>query len=105
MAQRRSPGSQLDFHGDELAAVERDIACEAIDDPIVARLMTVPGIDVRGGRGRRCGWGLLPLRQPGPAGVLSRAEPAGTSVGQLAGGAWSDHEGRSRPGPRDGRRG
>jgi transposase len=37
---------QLDFHGDELAAVERDVAIEAIDDPIVARLMTVPGIDV-----------------------------------------------------------
>src|SRR4051794_36392328 len=37
---------QLDFHGDELAEVERDIAVEAIDDPIVARLMTVPGIDV-----------------------------------------------------------
>src|SRR6266849_4991731 len=27
---------QLDFHGDELAAVERDIAIEAIDDPVVA---------------------------------------------------------------------
>lgn len=37
---------QLDFHGEELAAVERDIAIEAIDDPVVARLMTVPGIDV-----------------------------------------------------------
>ncbi len=37
---------QLDFHADELALVERDIAVEAIDDPIVARLMTVPGIDV-----------------------------------------------------------
>jgi transposase len=37
---------QLDFHGDELADVERDIAVEAIDDPIVTRLMTVPGIDV-----------------------------------------------------------
>jgi transposase len=37
---------QLDFHGAELADVERDIAIEAIDDPIVARLMTVPGIDV-----------------------------------------------------------
>jgi transposase len=37
---------QLDFHGDELAEVERDIAVEAIDDPVVARLMTVPGIDV-----------------------------------------------------------
>jgi transposase len=37
---------QLEFHGDELAEVERDIAVEAIDDPVVARLMTVPGIDV-----------------------------------------------------------
>ena len=37
---------QLDFHGDELTRVDRDIAQEAIDDPIVARLMTVPGIDV-----------------------------------------------------------
>jgi transposase len=37
---------QLDFHGDELVQVDRHIALEAIDDPIVARLMTVPGIDV-----------------------------------------------------------
>ena len=37
---------QLDFHGDELRAVERDIAIEAIDDPVVRRLMSVPGIDV-----------------------------------------------------------
>lgn len=37
---------QLDFHGDELASVERDIAVDAIDDPVIARLMTVPGIDV-----------------------------------------------------------
>src|SRR5215213_9009713 len=36
----------LDFHGEELAAVERDIAIEAIDDPVAARLMTVPGVDV-----------------------------------------------------------
>lgn len=37
---------QLDFHGDELTDVERDIAIEAINDAVVARLMTVPGIDV-----------------------------------------------------------
>ena len=46
MAQRHPLKRQLDFHGDELAAVERDIAIEALDDPIVARLMTVPGVDV-----------------------------------------------------------
>lgn len=37
---------QLDFHGEELRVVDRDIAVEALDDPVVARLMTVPGIDV-----------------------------------------------------------
>lgn len=37
---------QLDFHGAELAELERDIAIEAIDDAVVARLMTVPGVDV-----------------------------------------------------------
>jgi len=37
---------QLDFHGDELAEVERDIAVDAVDDPVIARLMTVPGINV-----------------------------------------------------------
>lgn len=37
---------QLDFHGEELAAVERDIAIDVVDDPVIARLMTVPGINV-----------------------------------------------------------
>ncbi len=37
---------QLEFHGAELQEVDRDIAVEAIDDRVVARLMTVPGIDV-----------------------------------------------------------
>jgi transposase len=37
---------QLDFHGAELAELDPDLAIEAIDDPVVARLMTVPGIDV-----------------------------------------------------------
>lgn len=37
---------QLDFHGDELALVETDIAVDAVDDPVIARLMTVPGINV-----------------------------------------------------------
>jgi transposase len=45
-AARATAGRQLDFHGEELSQVDRDIALEAIDDPVVARLMTVPGIDV-----------------------------------------------------------
>lgn len=36
---------QLDFHGDELKEVDAELAVEALDDPVVARLMTVPGID------------------------------------------------------------
>jgi len=36
---------QLDFHGAELAAVDRELAVEALGDPVVARLMTIPGID------------------------------------------------------------
>lgn len=37
---------QINFHGDELAEVETDIAVDAIDDAVIARLMTVPGINV-----------------------------------------------------------
>jgi hypothetical protein len=36
---------QLDFHGDELAIVDNELAIEAHGDPVVARLMTIPGID------------------------------------------------------------
>jgi len=36
---------QLDFYGAELAQVERRLAVEALDDPIVRRLMTIPGVD------------------------------------------------------------
>jgi transposase len=36
---------QLDFHGTELAVVDRELAIEAISDPLVARLMTIPGVD------------------------------------------------------------
>jgi transposase len=36
---------QLDFHGDELAIVDRELAGEALTDRVVARLMTIPGID------------------------------------------------------------
>jgi transposase len=36
---------QLDFHGDELAVVDRELAVEALADAAVARLMTIPGVD------------------------------------------------------------
>ena len=46
---------QLDFHGGELAIVDKELAIEASTDPMVARLMTIPGIDAIAGdldRGR-----------------------------------------------------
>lgn len=36
---------QLDFHGQELTLVERELAQEALPDPVVRRLMTIPGVD------------------------------------------------------------
>jgi transposase len=36
---------RLDFYGGELAEVERALAIEAVGDPIVKRLMTIPGVD------------------------------------------------------------
>jgi transposase len=37
---------QIDFHNEELKALERDIATQAVNDNVIARLMTVPGINV-----------------------------------------------------------
>ena len=40
---------QLDFHGSELAVVDKELAIEALADPAVARLMTIPGVDAIAG--------------------------------------------------------
>jgi transposase len=40
---------QLDFHGCELALVDKELAVEALVDPAVARLMTIPGVDAIAG--------------------------------------------------------
>lgn len=40
---------QLDFHGSELAIVDKELALEALSDPMVARLMTIPGVDAIAG--------------------------------------------------------
>jgi transposase len=37
---------QIDFHTDELKTIEHDIAVQAVNDPVIARLMTVPGVNV-----------------------------------------------------------
>jgi transposase len=35
---------QLDFHGGELAIVDKELAIKDLTDPVVARLMTIPGV-------------------------------------------------------------
>src|SRR5262245_55626184 len=40
---------QLDFHGSELTIVDKELAVEALSDPAVARLMTIPGVDAIAG--------------------------------------------------------
>jgi transposase len=40
---------QLDFHAHELALVDKELAEEALTDPMVARLMTIPGVDAIAG--------------------------------------------------------
>jgi transposase len=40
---------QLDFQGAELAIVDKELAVEALTDPKVARLMTIPGVDAIAG--------------------------------------------------------
>lgn len=40
---------QLDFHAHELAMVDKELAEEALTDPMVARLMTIPGVDAIAG--------------------------------------------------------
>jgi transposase len=40
---------QLDFMGGELALVDRELAIDALGDPVVARLMTIPGVDAIAG--------------------------------------------------------
>lgn len=40
---------QLDVHGSELAVVDKELAVVALADPMVARLMTIPGVDAIAG--------------------------------------------------------
>jgi transposase len=40
---------QLDFHRSELAIVDKELAIDALADPMVARLMTIPGVDAIAG--------------------------------------------------------
>lgn len=92
---------QLDFHGSELAAVDRELAVEAFGDPVVARLMTIPGVDAIAAISIVAAVGdSSRFDDPGQARRLCRAEPQGAPVRQLRPGAWPDQQGRACSGPR-----
>jgi transposase len=40
---------RLDFHGAELAVVDKELAVETLADPVVARLITIPRLDAVAG--------------------------------------------------------
>lgn len=97
---------QLDFHGEELAVVDRDLASQALDDPVVARLMTIPGVDA-----------IVAMSIVAAVGDFSRfsspdklvsylgLNPQGSPVWRNTGQSRTDHQSRTCPSPRDARRG
>lgn len=51
----------MDFHGQELAIADKELAAEAMTDPAVARLMTIPGVDTIAGISIGAAVGDLPV--------------------------------------------
>jgi transposase len=97
---------QLDFHGDELAVVDKDLAAQALTDPVVARLMTVPGVDAIAGISILAAAGdFSRFDDPDKVGGLCRAQPAGAAVRELRARARPDQRDRRGPRPRGSGRG
>jgi transposase len=96
---------QLDFHTNELAVVDKELAIEALSDPAAARSMTIPGVDAIAGISIVAVIGEFTLLRPEQAHRLYRAQPAGAPVWQLRPGPWPDQQARSRSRPRCARRG
>jgi transposase len=93
---------QLDFYGCELAEVERRLAAEALDDPVVRRLMTIPGVDAM--------TAVTVLAAVGTSTAFDSADKLVSYLGlnprvRQSGGtprpSRPDHQGRLRQGPRD----
>jgi transposase len=97
---------QLDFHGQELRLIDRQLGRIGLQREEVKRLMTIPGVDATVALSIVAAvGGLSPVRAPGAAGVGSRAQPAGAPVRQPACQSRADHQARSRARARDAGRG
>ena len=93
--------AQIDLVESSLKLIEAEIAREAMSDPVIRRLMTLPGVDMTVASGRR-GRDRRHPSLPGPAQTrqLPRADSQRPSIGRGTGPAWSDHQAGSGPGPR-----
>src|SRR5262249_41637522 len=92
---------QLDFHGEELALIDGDLARIALGRDDVHRLDEHPRCRrdrrvVDRGRGRRG----HPVPQPGQVGLLFRAQPPGAAIRRTPGQPRADHQGRPWTRPR-----
>ena len=97
---------ELDRLGEELRGVERDIARRALDDAVVRRLMTVPGIDMVVATGLAAAIGDVDrFASPGRLVALPRAEPERTAIRRRSGPPRPDQQAGPRAGPRHAGRG
>jgi transposase len=83
----------LDFTGTDLAAIDHDLAEIALGEPAAKRLMTIPGVDMAGGRRY---WGHHAVSLAAEAGELLRAESAGPAIRAAARSPWAHYQTRAR---------
>ena len=92
---------QLDFHGDELAVVDKELAIEALADRMVAHLMTVPGIDAIAGISIVAAVGdFSRFDDPDKLVAYVGLNPRVATVRKLRAGARPDQQDRPRSRPR-----
>lgn len=84
---------QLDFHARELALVDKELAKDALADPVVARLMTIPGVDAIAGISIVAAVGdFTGFCDPRQVSGLRRAQSASAPIGQLRTRTRPDHQ-------------
>ncbi len=85
---------------DDLRVVERELARDALVNPNVKRLMTIPGIDMVVADGLMAAIGPIErFSSPGPTGGLSRPEPHRASVRRRPAAARADQQAGPHPCP------
>jgi transposase len=91
---------EFDRLGEDLQAVECALARSALTDERVARLITIPGIDMVVALAIVAAVGGRALRQPAEARQLSRPQSERPAIGTGARPSWADHQAGTRSRPR-----